>query len=65
MAVMNVQMKSSDRIETRRIGAAPNELPSVGWNDSSWELLRGLEVVEVPLDAWPGDDVPTQPAPLS
>jgi hypothetical protein len=65
MAVMSVQMKTNDRIETRRMAASASELPSVGWNDSSWELLRGLDVAEVPLDAWPDGDLPTQPAALS
>jgi hypothetical protein len=53
MTTANDWMKTSEvRRELRpaRIG----EWSGIGWADSSWELARGLEVVEdLPLDAWP------------
>jgi hypothetical protein len=53
MSTANDWMKTSEvRCELRpaRIG----EWGGIGWTDSSWELARGLEVVEdLPLDAWP------------
>ncbi|MEO8151511.1 MAG: hypothetical protein ABI605_00470 [Rhizobacter sp.] len=39
--------------EPRRAGSAQSEGAGFGWNDSSWDLMRGLDVVEdLPLDAW-------------
>ncbi len=38
------------------------ERPGIGWTDSSWELRRGLEVVEdLPLALWPGEPIPAEP----
>ncbi len=56
MAAMSFQMKTSDGFEVRHTGAVQAERPGIGWNDSSWELLHGLDVVEdLPLDAWSQD----------
>lgn len=46
-------MKTSDvGRDVLRRGAG--EWGGIGWTDSSWELARGLEVVEdLPADAWP------------
>jgi hypothetical protein len=50
----------------RHAGALQTEWSGFGWNDSSWELQRGLDVVEdLPPEAWPQEPLPTQPAKLS
>jgi hypothetical protein len=57
MAVMSYQMAKRDGFENTR-PACWSTQPSVestviGWNDSSWDLQRGLDVVEdLPLDVW-------------
>jgi hypothetical protein len=62
MAVMSFHMKTSDGFEVRRTGAVQAEWSGIGWNDSSWELLRGLDVVEdLPPDAWPQGSLVLQP----
>jgi hypothetical protein len=58
MAVMSYQMAMSGDFENTRpapwAAASAHEAPVIGWNDSSWDLQRGLDVVEdLPLDAWP------------
>lgn len=61
MAVMSFQMKTNDGFEARRTGVVQAEWSGIGWNDSSWELLHGLDVVEdLPLDAWPQEPLVTQ-----
>ena len=57
MAKMSYQMKTNDSFDARRRADMPAERPSIGWNDSSWELLHGLDVLEdLPPDAWPLED---------
>jgi hypothetical protein len=47
--------------DARRTGAAPADWSGIGWTDSSWDLARGLEVVEdLPPDAWPAELLPPQ-----
>jgi hypothetical protein len=58
MVLVDDQMAMSDDFENTRPArwatASSIEAPVIGWNDSSWDLQRGLDVVEdLPLDAWP------------
>lgn len=64
MNATSVVMKPSEAIEAaRKAAAARGEWAGKGWNDSSWELMHGLEVVEdLPLDAWPLDGLPLSPS---
>lgn len=52
-------MKENDAgREVRRPGSG--EWAGIGWTDSSWELARGLDVVEdLPPDAWPEEFSPS------
>lgn len=62
MAVMSFQIKTNDGVEVRRTDALQGEWSGIGWNDSSWELARGLDVVEnLPADAWPQEPLAPQP----
>ena len=66
MAAMSFQMKTIDGFEVHHRRAAQAEWSGMGWNDSSWELLNGLDVVEdLPSDAWPQGDELTQAASLA
>jgi hypothetical protein len=60
MAAVSFKMAKSDGFENTRpapmmpvaMSARP-EVGGIGWNDSSWDLQQGLQVVEdLPLDAW-------------
>lgn len=63
MAVVSFQMKTNDGVDVRRTGAVQAEWSGLGWNDSSWELAHGLDVVEdLPPDAWPQELQVPQPA---
>ena len=56
MATMNFQTNTSDFFDAHRSRAAQSACLGTGWSDSSWELLRGLDVIEdLPPDAWPLD----------
>lgn len=54
---MSGWMKSSDVVTgtPRRPGARQGDWSGLGWTDSSWELKHGLDVVDLPADAWPAD----------
>ena len=66
MAAMGFQMDTSDEPEVRRAGLAQAEWSGIGWNDSSWELMRGLDVVEnLPPEAWPQDASPQHAEPAA
>jgi hypothetical protein len=63
MATAGFQMWMNDLSEVRGKGSLTERSGSIGWNDSSWDLLRGLDVVEdLPLDAWPLELLAFQPA---
>ncbi|MBX3620762.1 MAG: hypothetical protein KF891_12365 [Rhizobacter sp.] len=52
-------MKPSEVREVRREAAAAGEWSGIGWTDSSWELMHGLDVVEdLPAEAWPPELAP-------
>jgi hypothetical protein len=55
MTAVGAWMKTNDAgREVRRLGSG--EWAGIGWTDSSWELARGLDVVEdVSPDAWPAE----------
>jgi hypothetical protein len=57
MTATGAWMKTNDAgHEVRRLGGG--EWAGIGWTDSSWELARGLDVVEdLPPDAWPAEFV--------
>jgi hypothetical protein len=56
-------MKASDVVnQARHPAAATGEWSGIGWTDSSWELMHGLDVVEdLPPDAWPPELAPPAP----
>jgi hypothetical protein len=63
MATAGFQMWVNDPSEVRGKVLTPIDRSGIGWNDSSWDLLRGLDVVEdLPLDAWPLEQLAFQPA---
>ena len=54
MSAAGFQMRVNDLSEVRGKGTVPVDWSGIGWNDSSWELRHGLDVVEdLPPDAWP------------
>jgi hypothetical protein len=54
-------MKTSSESEPRHAIVAQPEWVSMGWNDSSWELQRGLDVVEdFSPDAWSREVAPVE-----
>ncbi len=55
MTAVSGGMKTSDvRREVRLAGNG--DWSGIGWTDSSWDLARGLDVVEdLPPDAWPAE----------
>lgn len=54
MAAMGFDVKSMDVSGVSHPAPATAEYSGFGWNDSSWDLKRGLEVIEdIPLDDWP------------
>lgn len=53
MTAVSVWMKTSD-MGREAVHQRAGGWGGIGWTDSSWELARGLEVVEdLPVDAWP------------
>jgi len=61
MAAKSFQMKTDDEFEPHHTRIAQAEWSGIGWNDSSWELLHGLDVVEdFSLDAWPREAAPAE-----
>ena len=54
MASMSFQTQGNEGSEHRRAGAGHAEWSGIGWNESSWDLKRGLDVIEdLSLEAWP------------
>jgi hypothetical protein len=61
MAAKSFQMKTNDESEPRHASVAQAEWAGFGWNDSSWDLMRGLDVVEdLPLDVWSRETAPAE-----
>lgn len=63
MALVSYPMSMREESEPRRQAAvAPAaDFAGVAWNDSSWDLKHGLDVVEdLPPDAWPQDGLLAQ-----
>lgn len=55
MTTAGAWMKTNDAGREARCPGS-GEWTGIGWTDSSWELARGLDVVEdVPPDAWPAE----------
>jgi hypothetical protein len=54
-------MKTNSESEPRHASVAQPEWAGMGWNDSSWELQRGLDVVEdFSPDAWSREIAPVE-----
>jgi hypothetical protein len=61
MAARSFHMKTNSESEPRHASVAQPERVGMGWNDSSWELLRGLDVVEdFSPDAWSRELAPVE-----
>jgi hypothetical protein len=61
MAARSFHMKTNSESEPRHASVAQPERVGMGWNDSSWELLRGLDVVEdFSPDAWLREVAPVE-----
>lgn len=53
MAAMSFQTQGSEATDHHHRGCGHTERGGIGWNESSWDLMRGLDVIEHPsLEAW-------------